>query len=138
MRTTVRARGGRGFSLIELMLAAVVIAILAVIAVPAYRGYVLRAHRTEGKDLLTRLAQAQERYYTAHNRYADDFATLGQPQTSPGSWYVARIAVVGSSQAYTLTAVPQGAQAADACADLTLDNTGVQGYSGSSGNGACW
>ena len=134
---TASARA-RGFTLIELMVVVAIIAILAAIAIPGYNNYVLRAQRTDGQELLLRLAQAQERYYTANNRYADDLATLGQPQTSANAYYVAQIATASSSQAYTLTATPRADQIADVCADLALDNTGVKSYSGSTGNGACW
>ncbi|MHB1895349.1 MAG: type IV pilin protein [Metallibacterium sp.] len=134
---TRRART-RGFTLIELLIVVVIIAILAAIAIPGYRNYVLRTHRTDGKDLLLRLAMAQERYHTANNRYTATLADLAQPSSSEHGYYAARIATASSSLAYTLTAVPQADQVNDACADLTLDNTGVKGYSGSASNGACW
>jgi type IV pilus assembly protein PilE len=42
-------QSSRGFTLIELMIAVVVTAILATIAVTSYSSFVLRAHRTEAK-----------------------------------------------------------------------------------------
>ena len=121
-----------GFTLIELMI------VVVIIAIPGYRNHVLRTNRTDGKDLLLRLAMAQERYYTANNRYTATFADLAQASSSEHGYYVAQIATARSSLAYTLTAVPQTDQASDACGDLTLDNTGVKAYSGNTGNGPCW
>ncbi|MCK9366805.1 MAG: hypothetical protein M0P72_06625 [Metallibacterium scheffleri] len=98
----------------------------------------LRTQRTDGKDLLLRLALAQERYYTANNRYTATFADLAHASSSEHGYYVAQVATARSSLAYTLTAVPQADQVSDACGDLTLDNTGVKAYSGNTGNGPCW
>ena len=53
----------RGFTLIEVMIALAVVAILAAVAYPAYQDQVLRAKRTEGKVALLKAAQLQERNY---------------------------------------------------------------------------
>ena len=53
-----------GFTLLELMIVLVIIAILAAIAIPAYGRYAYRAHRVDGQELLLRVANAQERYYS--------------------------------------------------------------------------
>jgi len=59
-----------GVTLIELMVVIVVISILASIAVPSYRSYLLRAQRTEGTGALLQIQQAQEKYFLQNNRYA--------------------------------------------------------------------
>jgi len=66
-----------GVTLIELMVVVVVIAILGTIAVPSYRQYTMRAHRTEAKTALLRLQANQERYFLQHNAYTDDPEALG-------------------------------------------------------------
>ena len=66
-----------GFTLIELMVVLLIVGILGTVAVPAYRQYVIRAHRTEAKTALLRLAANQERHYLQHNTYTDDLAALG-------------------------------------------------------------
>ncbi|WP_422766292.1 type IV pilin protein, partial [Pseudomonas aeruginosa] len=45
-------KSNRGFTLIELMIVVVIIAILAGIAYPSYDEYVKRGNRTEGQALL--------------------------------------------------------------------------------------
>ena len=59
-----------GFTLIELMIVIVVVAVLAAIAMPSYRQYVLRTHRTEAKRTLLNVAVAQEKFYLQNNTYA--------------------------------------------------------------------
>ena len=49
-----------GFTLIELMIVIVIVAVLAAIAMPSYRQYVLRSHRTEATRTLLNVAVAQE------------------------------------------------------------------------------
>ena len=53
--------GSRGFSLVELMMVIVIIAILASVAVPGYRDYVQRAQRVDATAALLRIAAAQEK-----------------------------------------------------------------------------
>ncbi len=66
-----------GLTLIELMVVLLIVGILAAVAVPTYRQYVIRAHRTEAKTALLRLAANQERHYLQNNTYTDDLALLG-------------------------------------------------------------
>ena len=129
----------KGFSLIELVVVFAIIAVIAAIALPAYGRYGFRARRADGHELLLRLAAAQERFYTNRNRYAADVGDLGFSQdTSEGGFYVASIETANGDQTYTMTATPQGAQAADACGDLTLTSTGRRDRSGEDSNGNCW
>jgi type IV pilus assembly protein PilE len=59
----------RGVTLIELMIVIIVVAVLASIAIPSYRQYVLRSHRTEAKAALMNVAAAQEKFYLQNNTY---------------------------------------------------------------------
>jgi type IV pilus assembly protein PilE len=67
----------RGMSLIELMIVMVIVAIMGMIAVPAYRGYVLRAQRVDATSTLLRVAANQERFYLQNNTYTCDMTRLG-------------------------------------------------------------
>jgi type IV pilus assembly protein PilE len=62
-------RPRRGFTLIEVMVVMLVIAILAAIAYPSYREAILKTRRAEGKAALMKLMQQQERYYALHASY---------------------------------------------------------------------
>ncbi|MBL8296848.1 MAG: prepilin-type N-terminal cleavage/methylation domain-containing protein [Rhodanobacteraceae bacterium] len=141
----------QGFTLIELMVVVAIIAIVAAIALPAYQRYGLRARRVDGKELLMRVAAAQERFYTNFNRYATDplnaATSLGLTSlTSDGGYYTITSAngATGDTQSYVLTATPVagGAQARDQCGALTVNNTGVKtpaaGAMPQNSNGPCW
>jgi type IV pilus assembly protein PilA len=70
-------RGQDGFSLIELMIAAAIVAILAAIAVPAYQDYVRRARVVEGLELAGAAKGAVTEYYVNHSIFPVDNATAG-------------------------------------------------------------
>jgi type IV pilus assembly protein PilE len=132
----------RGFTLIEVVVVLAIIAILAAIAVPSYQNSLDRGRRADGREMLQRIAAAQERFYTNRNTYTDDLTTaaglnLGTADSEAGHYTIA-IVVPAGGQSYTLTATPQGVQADDACANLTVNNVGARGYSGSETNGSCW
>lgn len=137
-----------GFTLIELMVVVAIIAILAAIAVPAYSRYAFRARRADGQNLLLNIANAQERYYATFNKYGAlaDIGFTSTPVASEKGYYTASVAMTGpassSSQGFTATATPVGAQATDACGPLSLDNTGVKtpgpAAAASNANGNCW
>lgn len=125
MITTKRSVPGhaaraKGFTLIELMIAVVVVAILASVAFPSYLEQVRRSRRSDAKEALLRLQIEQERWRTSNASYAADPATLGLSTGSVEGYYT--IAVTSASgTAFTATATATGAQASDtACPTLTL------------------
>lgn len=130
-----------GFTLIELMIAVAIVAILASIAYPSYVNFVVRSNQAEGKTLLMNSAQALERCYTRTNTYV---GCLTLPLSSENDWY--RITEDSSTFAATtfdLAAVPQGVQATrdTKCGNFILDETGSQTVSASADAAVaqeCW
>lgn len=144
--TSDKPRRQGGFTLLELMIVVVIIAILAMIAIPAYSRYAYRARRADGQELLMRIANAQERYYSSFNKYTTDLKDLGYADGTAESehgYYAVQLndpKTDGSS--YMATATPQGAQLDDACGNLSIDNTGDKQPNASdtsaNSNGSCW
>ena len=66
-----------GFTLIEVMITIVIVAIITSIALPGYRSYVLKAKRSAAKATIASIASRQETYRMDNKTYADTFAKLG-------------------------------------------------------------
>ena len=144
-----------GFTLLELMIVVGIVAIIAAVAVPSYREYVLRSHRSEAIIALTELANLQEKFYgrsdasgNPHNRYIINSASISAasdpslfyPAATPSGYYTLTVAppTGGGNQGYTLTATQTSAQADDnKCVTFTLDNVGRKGATGSNTQ-RCW
>jgi type IV pilus assembly protein PilE len=130
-----------GFTLIELMIVVVVVAILAAIAIPSYRQHVLRTNRTEAKRTLLNVAAAQEKFYLQNNTYAGSSALttappdgLGIQGTTEHGHY--RVAIDAADAAtFSATATAQDGQAQDSrCASFSIDQAGAR----SATSADCW
>lgn len=109
VRNVPARRGSGGFSLTELMIALAIISILAAIALPSYRQYVIRSNRGDATQALLRLAAEQERYYLAHNTYASTIGEggLNVSATSEHGWYKLTISD-GNANNFVAEASPAG------------------------------
>ena len=84
-----------GFTLVELMVVIVIVALLAAIAVPLYTNYVKDARRSEAAGALAAVATAQQTYYQRNNGYANALANLNVDLTDiTANWTVANPALI--------------------------------------------
>jgi type IV pilus assembly protein PilE len=131
-----------GFTLVELMVALVVVGLLATVALPSYRHLMLRVQRNEAKSELLQTAAALERCYAHFNTYdsADCATRAALPRPTESGHYLIGAAVLTAGN-YRLSAVPQGGQAQDLeCKTLTVDSASVKGISDGATEtaGYCW
>jgi len=129
----------RGVTLIELIVVVTIVALLATIAIPSYRQFMLRSHRAEAKAALLNLAAAQEKFYLQNNTYTDALddappAGLGLTATTEKGYYTIVIDAA-DTDSFAATATAAGGQADDAdCATFTIDQAGVRTATSDS----CW
>ncbi|NDP60906.1 MAG: prepilin-type N-terminal cleavage/methylation domain-containing protein [Oxalobacteraceae bacterium] len=147
-----------GFTLVELMITAAIVAILASVALPAYTSYIARAKRADARTQLVQAAQYMQRFYAANDSFKQDRAgnavidqiptNLKQSPSHSGTkiYELSIPADTLSSASYVLQMAPVagGSMAADSCGTFTLTSTGVRGIRINSTDGAaakrdtCW
>jgi type IV pilus assembly protein PilE len=129
-------RRGGGFTLIELMIVLVIVAILAAIAYPSYRDNVMRGRRAAARAALTELSARQEQFFLSNRTYTNALANLSVAATTEGGYYALSVAAATGacplSTCYVLQAAPQVAQATDSCGTLSLSSEGAKAPAG------CW
>ena len=133
-----------GFTLIEIMIAVVVVAILTVVALPIYNGFVLQSHRSVAINAILDLASREARYFTTNNAYTNDMTKLGyaaSPQPVPNSsdhYYDLSVSSPATATtSFSLKAVPAGNQANDSCGNYTYSDLGIKGISSGTVHD-CW
>jgi type IV pilus assembly protein PilE len=129
-----------GFTLLELMIAILLVAILAAIALPNYMESVRKGRRADAVAALQRVQHAQERWRANNTRYASDLTDLNVETTSPDRHYTIAISsATAAGYTATATAARGSPQASDTrCATLQLTQAaGNVTYDSTSGN-ACW
>lgn len=92
---------GRGFTLIELMVAVAIIAILAAGAMPAYRDYSIRSQLVDATAALSDQRVRMEQYYADNRNYG---STSCGPSLPLMERFSLSCTLSGGGQGYTITA----------------------------------
>jgi len=123
----------RGFTLIELMIVLVVVAILAAIALPSYRQHVITANRTQAQQYMQDIANKEEQYRLDQRQYTNSVSTLGlSPPGDLSTNYTFTVTTAGNdcggnavaAPAYVINAAAIGGQSTDG--PLCLDSLGTK------------
>lgn len=121
----------RGFTLIELMIVVIVIAVLAAIAIPNYLEQSKKGRRADAVRAMGEYQLAIERWRAENPSYANCSGTpcgSGTYPTAPTSEFytVPTGGITASETAYSITLQPTGKQAGDRCGNLVGNNSDKQ------------
>jgi type IV pilus assembly protein PilE len=119
----------RGFTLIEILIAVALIAIIGTVALPSFAESIRKSRRSEAMAAISTIQQAQERYRGNNASYAASLTALGLGSTSkPRGYYaLSSAAVMGSTAtAYVVTADGSGGSQANdgTCGKLSVKMDG--------------
>ena len=146
-----RKRRQLGITLIELMVVAAIVAIIAAFAYPSYQRYIISTKRAVAQNTLLQVADRQQQFFMDNKQFAADLTDLGynadpyvvaedgKPTTAGNGQAVYSISLSNvTATTWTATAAPlHGQLSRDTyCGSLTLTQTGTKGQSGASSN--CW
>jgi len=140
-------RNQSGFTLIELMIVAALIAILAAIAFPSYQEHVRKTKRTEVQAELIDIASRLQQYkltnfnYKANLTTAIDLTKVGFSSTTPSSQnglYTINLNFNTAATSWILSAIPITSKSQKNDGISCLDDTGQRYWSkGTSTAAAC-
>lgn len=126
-----------GFSLLELMIALVIGAILASVAYPSYRSSALKGRRSDAMDAATAILQAEEQWRANNASYTASLASLSVASTTANGYYTLALSAA-SSTGYTLVFTPVAAKGQGSDAGCTAMSVVVTSGSPDFTPTSCW
>lgn len=144
-----------GFTLMELLIGMMIVAIVAALAYPAYTKHIVTTQRTAATSSLMDIAARQEHYFFDNKRYAGDLQVLAysddpvayvamngdQTNNAKGIYKVGVAPPTDGcpvSTCYLLKAEPQQNQVKDSeCGSFILKSTGERNTTGTRSE-SCW
>ena len=117
-----------GFTLIEMMIAVAIAALLTAVALPSYLSQVRRSTRAEAQAFMMAVAARQQQFLMDTRGYAPtvDAVGIALPPKVAGAYTVTMPAPGGAPPSFTLTLAPTGGQVHDKCGTMSINQAGAR------------
>jgi type IV pilus assembly protein PilE len=133
---SARSRYTVGLTLLEVLIALVVLGALVAFAIPAWQKHRISLRRIDARTELVATAQRLQSCRASLSVYDNPACTVALPiSTATGSY---RVEGELKPQGFRLTAKPLGEQVGDACGEFSIDHAGARSVSGSKPAVECW
>lgn len=129
----------KGFSLIELLVALVIIGILTAIILPTYRAYIIRSNVNDAFSGLSTYSVQMAQYYSDNGNYGTN-NTCGVAMAAT-SYFTYACTLGNNGQTYTITATGNGTSVITSSYVYTIDdanNRTTTGFPGATVPATCW
>lgn len=133
-RLNFDAKQKTGFTMLELLIAIAILAIISTVAVTSYQQHIVSSRRADAQvGLMNLIAQAEQYYLQNNNTYPSSASSLTLPTSS---YYTFSGDQSCGTNCFRAVATATGGQlkADAACTPLTLDTTGAR----SPTTASCW
>ena len=135
-------KDAKGFTLIEMMIVVALIGILAVVAVPQYKQYIVRGNRAAAQAFMMDIANREKQYLLDARSYTPNWALtdptpnlmMAAPTDVSKNYTItvcidstgAACSTASSPPYFKITATPKVGQAQASDGNLTLDDSGAK------------
>ncbi|HTT38555.1 MAG TPA: type IV pilin protein [Burkholderiales bacterium] len=135
-------RSASGFSLIELMVVVMIVAILTAVALPAYQDYLLRGRLTEAYNTLAAQRVKMEQFYQDNQTYVGTCVN-GTVAPQPTGTYFTYACSNQTQNTYLITATGIASAGVPAAFTFTIDQSNTKTTAGvgtgwTAPTGQCW
>jgi prepilin-type N-terminal cleavage/methylation domain-containing protein len=115
--------GNKGFTILEIMIAVIIVGVLATLAIPRFMNSSIGAKQTEAQGILKQIYTLENGYFQEHAVYTDDLNRLGVELLGNNRY---SYSIVATPTTFLATAnVPSPGLDNDLAPDTwTIDNTG--------------
>ena len=127
--SNLKRLNSKGFTLIEVLIVVIIIAVLAGLAVPMFRGTVEKSRKAEAEGVLSAVRSAEMRYFAANNTYTGTLANLdynpAAADTSGQTVHFTYTVPTATAVALTVTATRNATDGGDGTSTVSLNQAGV-------------